>query len=236
MDDILFIHSRSEYLFGAHRRIALRPLAVLPLLLILALTSCGTSPSAARTAGQGSHLPAQSIATPVPSVFPCPPVTDGATPRCSVCRPAQSQSPASLPCLPCPPGPAAEPPTCLPCLPDRETACFVASPEPTPRLGQPAIVFCPNPPVPVQSAPGILQLRGFVCGHGFRSAELVTLTASGPRGRLTWQLRADRVGSFVSPLPLSLCGFVPFMLIATGNEGSHSNTLFLGTSSCAPTT
>jgi hypothetical protein len=215
------------------RTLLLLPLAILSLLLLV-LAGCGTTASRARATAQGSVPPAGPAAT---APVPCPPAGEGAPPSCPPCPPAQGQLPTLPPCLPCPPAPPTAPPTCFPCPPDREAPCPVVSPQPspTPRLGQPVIIFCPTPPAPVQVAPGAIQLQGFVCGRGFHPAELVTLTASGPRGRLVWQLRADRDGTFMSPLPPLLCRLVPLALIASGNEGSRSNTLTLGADACLPT-
>jgi hypothetical protein len=217
-------HSRPNRSSLQPGRTTLMPLLILPLLsmlLMLLLASCGANGSQARAAEQGNIPPAGHVATPTPPVSPCPPT--------------QEQSPASLPCIPCPPGPPTAPPTCFPCPPEREIPCPVVSPVPTPRPGLSTIVFCPNPPVPVQGTSGAIQLRGSVCGRGFHPAELVTLTASGSRERLAWQIRADQAGAFIAPLPPLLCRFVPLTLMATGNEGSRSNTLSLGADACPPT-
>jgi len=108
------------------------------------------------------------------------------------------------------------------------------APQPTPRLGQPVIAFCLNPPTPVKGAPGTIQVQSFVCGRDFHPAELVTLTASGRLGRLEWQQRADQMGAFVSPLPPLLCRNAPLTLIASGNQGSRSNSLTLDAEACPP--
>jgi hypothetical protein len=124
------------------------------------------------------------------------------------------------------------PPPC-PFLTENPTRlCPPIAPPPVP--GQPAIVFCPTAPVAVQPAPGIIQLRGFVCGRGFHPNETVTLTATGARGTFSWQLQASSSGSFVSPLPPLLCRLVPLTLTATGRTGDRSNSLFLWAPSCLP--
>lgn len=237
MADTHMTHLRPNCLSQMQRRILLVPLAILPFLLILALASCGSTARQVRSAHQGDKPPVAAVATQTATaaVSPCPPVDKGTIASCSPCTPAQGQSPASLACRPCPPGPPTAPPTCFPCPPEWETPCPMVSPQPTPQPGLPTIIFCPNPPVPVQSTPGVVQLRGFVCGRGFRPAELVTVTASWSRGHLAWQLHADRVGSFTSPLPPLLCRFVPLMVVASGNEGSRSNALALEASMCPPT-
>jgi hypothetical protein len=228
----LSLSSRQQW----HTALApLLTLSVLSLLLLLILASCGTTLSRNGAAGQGSRSSAGRVATQTPVGVACTPSSEGAAPRCSPCSPEQGQQPAQLPCSPCPPAPPTAPPTCFPCPPEQAIPCPIVPPQPTPRLGQPVIAFCPTPPTTVKGAPGTIQVQSIVCGRDFHPLELVTLTASGRLGRLEWQQRADQMGAFVSPLPPLLCRNAPLTLIASGNQGSRSNSLTLDAEACPPT-
>jgi hypothetical protein len=61
---------------------------------------------------------------------------------------------------------------------------------------------------------------------------MITLTASGSRGSVSWTARADAAGSFRATLPPALCRLVPFSLVATGNSGDRSNTLTISSGRC----
>jgi hypothetical protein len=212
----LSLSSRQQW----HTALApLLTLSVLSLLLLLILASCGTTLSRNGAAGQGSRSSAGRVATQTPVGVACTPASEGAAPRCS----------------PCPPAPPTAPPTCFPCPPEQAIPCPIVPPQPTPRLGQPVIAFCPTPPTTVKGAPGTIQVQSIVCGRDFHPLELVTLTASGRLGRLEWQQRADQMGTFVSPLPPLLCRNAPLTLIASGNQGSRSNSLTLDAEACPPT-
>ena len=96
------------------------------------------------------------------------------------------------------------------------------------------ITFCPPAPDILQRAPGPIVLRGEVCGWGFHPRETVTLTATGPRGTVSWQVQASASGTFVSPLPPLLCRLAPLTLVATGGQGDRSNPLPVSPAACLP--
>ncbi|HEV2457320.1 MAG TPA: hypothetical protein VGS80_03070 [Ktedonobacterales bacterium] len=103
---------------------------------------------------------------------------------------------------------------------------------PVPRPAGPVIFFCPPIPVAVQLAPGTIVLQGMICGSGFQPGELVTFTATGPHASISWQVVTTRSGTVTAPLSPLLCRLVPATITATGNRGSHANTLVLAPSAC----
>ncbi len=105
---------------------------------------------------------------------------------------------------------------------------------PPSRSDSPEITFCPTAPVAIQTAPGTIQLKGYVCGRGFHSNETVTLAATGAGHTMSWQLVASSAGTFASPLPPLLCRLAPATLVATGSTGDRSNSLVLSATSCLP--
>jgi hypothetical protein len=227
--------------FGPGRRPRRRLSARLLLVAtIIALASMAAIGAAAASPGLHSFAPFQSAATNAsatgqqhaaaqsaasgtqrPTPASTPPVT---------CVPIESASPLPV-CTPCPAVGGSEPSGEIPCPPPTRTPL----PSPSPPAGSPPIWFCPGAPVPFQAAPGIVELRGLVCGAHFHPGERVTLTVSGPRGSFSWQLNADASGNFTAPLPPTLCRWLPLTLVAAGNEGSHSNALALAANSCLPT-
>jgi hypothetical protein len=114
---------------------------------------------------------------------------------------------------------------------------FVETPEsvPSPAADSPAIWFCPAPPVPYRLASGVIAQKGFLCGSHFRPDERVMLMVRGSRGNFSWQISADASGSFMISLPPTLCQWLPLTISASGNAGSHSNTLTFAPNACLPT-
>jgi hypothetical protein len=107
--------------------------------------------------------------------------------------------------------------------------------KPSPAAGSPTIWFCPLLPVPYYLSPGVIALKGFLCGSHFQPGERVTLTVRGSRGSFAWQLSADANGNFTASLPPALCQWQPLTIVADGNEGSHSNVLAFVPNACLPT-
>jgi hypothetical protein len=240
---------------GPGRRPRRRLPARLPLVAaVIALASMAAIGVTAASPGLRSLAPFQSAAThasatgqqhaasqpaasgtrrPIPAFTP--PVT---------CVPIASASPLPA-CTPCPAVGGLEPSgeiACGSCPPVREGASipcplptWTPAPRPSPPAGSATIWFCPALPVPYQLAPGVIALKGFLCGSHFRPGERVTLTVSGPRGNFSWQLNAGAGGTFMAPLPPALCRWLPRTLVASGNEGSHSNTLTFTPNVCLPT-
>jgi hypothetical protein len=143
------------------------------------------------------------------------------------CAPPGGEAPSRVPpCPPCLPTTTAPAPACQPTSPP-------ATPTTLPTAGQPTIFFCAqgaaqNGPTPV---PG----QGVVCGAGFLPDDHVTLSASGPHGRFSWQVQADGSGRFRATLSPALCRAIPLTLSASDTAGHHSNALPLTTTSCLPT-
>jgi len=172
-------------------------------------------------------------------------VAGGSTPHRSAVpsHPAAAQSPVatqtdeivlgpsrSTP-SPCVARETAIPPSAVPCPPVPPPATPIPPPL---RSISPEITFCPTAPVAIQTAPGTIQLKGYVCGRGFHSNETVTLAATGSGHSMSWQLAATSSGTFASPLPPLLCRLAPATLVATGSTGDRSNSLLLSTTSCLP--
>lgn len=180
----------------------------------------GTTPAGQSTGAipgtHGTGTPCPVVANPTANCFACPPV------------PGQ---PSSFP--PCEPCPTVVPTQSHPCL-STPTPPGHPTPTPTAAPGSPTIFFCPGPPVPVPVGPEQVQLRGMVCGKNFHPAEVVNFLATGAGKSIAWHATADSNGNLVAQLPLLLCQLAPLTLVATGNEGSRSNTLILTTSDCRP--
>lgn len=233
----------------AHARASSFLLGIVVAALVVALVAACAPARAAF--GARSSGTATVAATPRSTATPqgqCPPSAAGAAPACPPCPPTAVEPSGPLPCLPCPP--QSEGPGiivwCIPCTPEIVVRCVpcpqsarpcpVLPPTPTaspvPRSAGPVILFCPPIPVAVQLAPGTIVLQGMICGGGFQRGELVTFTATGPHASISWQVVATSTGTVTAPLSPLLCQLVPATITATGNRGSHTNTLVLATSAC----
>jgi hypothetical protein len=197
--------------------------------------STSSQPAAAWSAGT-THTARTALLPSQSATRPCV-IRETAVPQAQcACPPSLAAAPSVVPCNTCPI--ATEDPSNV-CPPIQPTSPpnppGTPIPPPAPSVA-PVITFCPTTPVAVQTAPGTIQLQGYVCGRGFRVGETVTLTATGGGHSVSWQLQASSSGTFASPLPPLLCRLgAPITLVATGSTGDRSNSLLLSATSCLPT-
>jgi hypothetical protein len=218
---------------GIHPRIGrnrlIRPAAALAVLVLAACSSTAsrTESSAIPTAAaqQSAALAAKTVPTAAPTATPGssqPGSATSAALRPCVARPAQVDDG----CGPCPPVLAGPLPLlrCPPALPK----------PPLPPTSLARISFCVGLP-PIKSGPAAIPvMQPAVCGSGFGPFEVVTLTLTSLRGKISWSTIAGRTGTFDSPLPTSSCLLAPAQLVAHGNTGHASNALSLSPTLCRP--
>jgi hypothetical protein len=214
---------------GLRKNRSIRPAVFLA---VLVLAACSTS--ASRTELSATPVSAaQKSATLAQKTVPSPAATPTtAAPRSPL---GSAASRALRPCLarpaqfgvgcgPCPPVLAAP----LPLL-----RCPAPPNPPVPPTGAARISFCAGLPITLKTGPvPFMQLA--VCGTGFASYEVVTITLTSTRGTTSWSTIAGARGTFDSALPSSICGLAPAQLVARGNKGHVSNTLSLSPIFCRP--
>jgi hypothetical protein len=98
-----------------------------------------------------------------------------------------------------------------------------------PPAGHARILLCQQPIVSTLP-PNVGGVT--VCGAGFHTGELVTITARGRVGSASWQATARPDGTFRSGLPPAACRLMPASLTARGNRGSVSNAVPLSLLAC----
>jgi hypothetical protein len=113
----------------------------------------------------------------------------------------------------------------------------VGCPTPIPPTQPPpaahAIIgFCPS--IGGGPAPGFVPISGAICGGHFRPGEVITLTATGSHGSVSWTVPSNATGTFRTLLPPALCRMTPLTLVATGSSGDRSNSLAVSTAACPP--
>jgi hypothetical protein len=211
---------------GLGRGWSIRPALLLATLILAACSTTASRTELSATPISAAQKSAALAQKTVPSsAAKATPGSQQGSGSSAALRPCLARPPqVGAGCGPCPPALAAPLPL---------HRCPAPPNPPVPPAGAARISICAGLPVSLRTGPAPF-MQSALCGSGFGAFEVVTITLTSPHGTTSWSTMAGPRGTFDSPLPSSICRFIPAQLVAHGNKGRVSNALSLGLTVCRP--